>query len=162
MTIDVGPVAVWSATERQAPNFSRPVVHTEWRVMAYYSTGIPYARAWQMAATFVAGVDPQTVGEIRLRTSLGDVSQVAKIVGHRVGPSVSGFTPVTDWGTDDELNFFVEGRKTSGPGGVRLHRSAVSLVYNVKFADVVYYPFGYDPGTEGPYPPDYDTDPYGE
>lgn len=147
----------------QKPEPSRPVASTDWEVIATAIATRPTDTPnWHYTVGLTAWVDGDVEGELRVRTSEGDVSLSARIVSH-VGPILMGWTQVTDWSADLEISVFLEGRRTQsagGGGGVGVADAALSFVSLPTTGTAIVYPPGYDPGAEAGYPPDYDAQPY--
>jgi hypothetical protein len=103
----------------------RPATGVDWEVLSIHRVLPPSTQTWHVGAFCTASVDPGVTAELRLRSSVGGiVSAVAPVTGYarnlRLG--YQGISPT------DQL-IYVEGRVTSGVGGVRLEATpAVTIV----------------------------------
>ena len=97
------------------PNSDRPATTDEWEVLATYQAAPPdvvNTTAWYVGANVLADVDAGVVGELRLRSSLGNVlTPAVSVSGH--ARYYLGYQGVVD---ATQL-IHLEGRNPSGAGG---------------------------------------------
>ncbi len=139
-----------------------PVADIDWQIAAAVEIEQPDGQQWAFGGSITADVDPGATGQVRLRAAGNSaVTEPARIVSH-VGPVLLGW-PGLAWPTTTQ-HVFVEARRTSGLGGVRIIKAEVTILVDppALWSPGPIYPDGYDPGTAGNYPPAYTTtDPYG-
>lgn len=153
------------ATVYRKPDKTRAATSSDWVELAACLLTEPHTENWWTCLSIVATVDPGIEGEVRFVLSHGgEVANEARIVRH-VGPVLLGWVQIAGWPAGGDQFMSVQGRRTVGTsGGVTVLDVAPSLMTLPPLSQRPGpgYPGDYDPGTEGPYPANFETpNPYG-
>lgn len=114
----------------QRPQSDKPVIGTDWEVLAIYRADPPTDQAWFAGVRCVADVDPGVTGELRLRARQGTTEVISPTTTVTTRSThVLGYQGVPN---NDQF-IYIEGRRTVGNGGVRLIDAGVTLMSGPPF-----------------------------